>query len=155
MKSVKKWLKFVGTLAVVALGIAAITGIALAQGPTDDGLPPVGPVDEDGDGLCDVCGQEAGEGFVRGRRFNQDDNAPLPGQGRFANDEFVDEDGDGLCDNLIDQDGDGVCDNFADEDGDGLCDHHDENDEYGPRPPAWGGGRGRMGGRMGRGRDLS
>jgi len=64
-------------------------------------------VDDDGDTVCDTCGQGA------------------------------DSDGDGTCDNFIDEDGDGICDNrqshprlgwgpggyqFRDENGDGLCD---------------------------------
>ena len=68
-----------------------------------------GFVDQDGDGVCDTCGNGAGRG---------------PG--------FIDEDGDGMCDNFVDEDGDGICDNagtggqgpgFVDEDGDGVCDH--------------------------------
>ena len=62
-------------------------------------------VDEDGDGLCDVCGSLPGEGEDRmgGRGF---------GLG------FVDEDGDGVNDRY------GTNPEFVDEDGDGLCDTH-------------------------------
>ena len=60
-----KWYKLVGIVVVVVLGIVAFAGIALAQGPE-------GNVDTDCDGVCDVCGEEFGEGLMRGRRFNQD-----------------------------------------------------------------------------------
>lgn len=55
-------------------------------------------VDEDGDGVCDLCGN-------------------VPGSGAGAN--FIDEDGDGVCDNY----GTGVGTGFVDEDGDGVCDN--------------------------------
>ncbi len=96
-------------------------------------------VDEDGDGLCDLCGG------MMGRYARQNNGLGI---------NFVDEDGDGVCDNcgslFVDEDGDGVCDNcgtmnqygrrlggqgqmmgnrtgqpglnFIDEDGDGVCD---------------------------------
>lgn len=57
-----------------------------------------GFVDEDGDGVCDLCGN-------------------VPGSGEGAN--FIDEDGDGVCDNYGTGEGTG----FVDEDGDGVCDN--------------------------------
>jgi len=126
----KKWVKIVNVLAVVALSLSVIAGVALAQGP----------VDEDGDGVCDVCDQPVGDGW----RAN----------GEQPCDDFVDEDGDGICDLCgaemrgprYNQDGepwqpggpqDGqVCDDFVDEDGDGVCDNHDE---VVPRQPGRGG----------------
>ena len=68
-------------------------------------------VDEDGDGLCDVCGGLPGEGYARqegvARGFGYgfvDENSVrardgVPVKDRYeTNPEFVDEDGDGLCD---------------------------------------------------------
>jgi hypothetical protein len=85
--------------AVVVLLLAALPGMALAQGP-EPGTPPGGQgagfVDEDGDGVCDLMGS-GGRGQF-GRRMGGG-----PG--------FVDENGDGVCDNFVDEDGDGVCDN--------------------------------------------
>ena len=171
-----KWLKIGAIVVVVALGIVALSGIALAQGPKDN------------EGTCDTCGEEMGEGYGRGRSFDTEDGTRGRGwnkEGEASRDDFVDEDGDGecdlcdgesgeqmmrgrrysqdsdaqgqgrgrgeddkaLCDDFVDEDGDGVCDNFVDEDGDGLCDNHDEQ--------ALGAGAGygargdRMGGRMG------
>jgi len=117
---VSKWMKIVGVLAVAVLGVAvvvAVTGaVVMAQGPND----------ADQDGVCDVCGQSAGDGLMRGQRWNQGGEQVGQGQpenggtctcgdptngrgmmrgGRFAGNEdgaqqgWVDEDGDGLCDN--------------------------------------------------------
>jgi hypothetical protein len=68
-------------------------------------------VDEDGDGLCDVCGglpgegekQENGQGRGFGYGFADEDGARGQRGASLnhrdgANPEFVDEDGDGLCD---------------------------------------------------------
>jgi len=147
-----KWLKWIGVLTVVTLSIAAVTGVALAQGP----------VDEDGDGQCDICGQEAGQGLMHGWRYHQ--NGQQTGRGPYGDAQncpnFVDENNDGVCDNFVDEDGDGVCDNhagrgqgsnFVDEDGDGVCDLHNQagQTESGGRGMLRGhgmGGRG-MGGR--------
>lgn len=116
-----KWIKISGIALVAALALTLLVGgVVLAQGP----------VDEDGDGVCDVCGREAGSGLMHGWRYHQGDQRA--GQGAF-----VDENGDGICDNFVDEDGDGVCDNRAgqgqgqgynwvDEDGDGVCDMHDQ-----------------------------
>jgi hypothetical protein len=120
----KKWIKIVSVLAVVLLSLSVIAGVALAQGP----------VDEDGDGVCDVCGQASGEGLARGWQFNQDGDARGSGTGWRAN-------GEQPCDDFVDEDGDGVCDDFVDEDGDGVCDNHDEVE---PRQSGRG-GRGRAG----------
>ena len=70
---------------VVVLVLSAIAGVALAQGP----------VDENDDGVCDVCGEQVGDGLMLGPR----------------NWQGVDADGDGVCDNFVDEDGDGLCDN--------------------------------------------
>ena len=92
----------------VALGMALVALLAvtpvLAQGPattTEDATPSMWErmhrwsndgerqfVDEDGDGLCDICGSAAGEGYGAG--------GGLGANG--AGSQFVDEDGDGLCD---------------------------------------------------------
>jgi hypothetical protein len=95
----RKGLKILGVLAVVVVGIAVFAGIALAQGPDDGSVPPTGPVDQDGDGICDICGQEIGDGLMRGWRFNQDGDATQLRQGPPADRPFVDADGDGVCDN--------------------------------------------------------
>jgi hypothetical protein len=62
-------------------------------------------VDEDGDGLCDLCGEALGEGYEHQQGYARENGYGLvDGQGRGAlnraglNGEFVDEDGDGLCD---------------------------------------------------------
>jgi hypothetical protein len=128
---VKKWYAFVGVALVLVLGLVAVVGVALAQGPEDGQTPPVGPVDEDGDGVCDICGQELGDGFQRGWRFNQDGEEQWGGRGPWA-------DGEHPCDGFVDQDGDGVCDNYQDLDGDGVCDNRPSGMPFG-----------RMGGRMG------
>ena len=159
----KKWFKLLGVSAVVVLVIAAIAGVAVAQGP----------LDEDGDGVCDVCGEQAGEGVMRGWRYNQGGETEWSGRrgpagGEIPCDEFVDEDGDGVCDLCggaegapmrgpgTDQrvqpqwqvhgpsaNGEQVCDDFVDEDGDGVCDNHAE---IPLRPFTGRGGQGRMGG---------
>ena len=85
MKAVKvnKWTKVFSSMAVATLLVAALAGVALAQGPDEDGTrdligerrgPAWGFVDEDGDGIND--------------RYNGD----------CACSTFVDEDGDGVCD---------------------------------------------------------
>jgi hypothetical protein len=153
----KKWIKIVSVLAVVALGLSVVAGVVLAQGP----------VDEDSDGVCDVCGQASGEGVMRGWQLNQGSDVSGSGAGWRANgeqpcDDFVDEDGDGICDLCgaemrgprYNQDGeqwqprgpqDGqVCDDFVDEDGDGVCDNHDEVESR----QTGRGGRGGAGGGM-------
>jgi hypothetical protein len=124
--------------------VVALAGVALAQGP----------VDEDGDGICDVCGGSVGEGAMRGPWFNRDGEAPWQGRG---SDQFVDEDGDGVCDVCGGSVGEGTMrgpwfnwdgeapwqgresDQFVDEDGDGVCDNHPEDAPYAGQ-----------GGRMGR-----
>jgi hypothetical protein len=144
---VSKWLKFVGVFAVVGLVMAVIAGVAQ------------GPVDEDGDGACDLCGEQVSEGVMRGWRFNQNVEAQMEGRGPFADDnempcdDYVDEDGDGVCDLCGEQvggsvmrgwrfsqsnkaqlesrgpfaEGEGMpCDDYVDEDGDGVCDNHDD-----------------------------
>ena len=174
-----KWLRIGVVGVVVALGVVALSGIALAQGPRDD------------EGTCDTCGEEMGEGFGRGRQFDLEDGTQGRGwnkEGELPCDDFVDEDDDGvcdlcgaksgeqmmhgwrysqdsdaqgqgrgeskdgkaLCDDFVDEDGDGVCDSFVDKDGDGTCDNHD-----GDTPSAGGDGYGARGsqqsdeGRMG------
>ncbi len=98
-----KWLKISGIVLVAVLALGALLGgAALAQGP----------VDEDGDGVCDVCGQQAGDGFKHGWQHRQSNQSAGC-------------DGTGTCgDGFVDENGDGVCDRFVDEDGDGVCDHH-------------------------------
>lgn len=64
-------------------------------------------VDENGDGLCDVCGGLPGEGY------NQE-----KGYARGRGYGFVDENNDGVNDRY------GTHPEFVDEDGDGLCDTH-------------------------------
>jgi hypothetical protein len=165
-----KWLKIGTIVVVVALGIAAVTGIVLAQGPADD---------------TGTCGEEMGEGYQRGRRFELGDSTQWQGQawnreGEFPCDDFVDKDGDGVCDlcgaELGEQmmygwrynsegdeqrpgwgrseNGEATCEDFVDEDGDGVCDNHDEGalvqggDGYGARGSQMADG-GRMGGRGG------
>jgi hypothetical protein len=141
----RKGFKILGVLAVVVVGIAVFAGIALAQGPDDGSVPPTGPVDQDGDGICDVCGQEIGDGLMRGWRFNQDGDATQFRQGPPADRPFVDENGDGICDNCGQQLGDGLMRGwrfnqdgdaaqlrqgppadrpFVDADGDGVCDNY-------------------------------
>lgn len=100
----RSW-KMVSLVTVLVLvGLLVFSAVAFAQGPVDSGNGPgQNFVDQDGDGLCDLCGQEPGQG---------------PG--------FVDADGDGVCDNYgtgqQQQRGAGQGQNFVDEDGDGLCD---------------------------------
>jgi len=126
----KKWLIALGSLVGALLLAALVTGTVFAQGPVGSGEF----LDEDGDGLCDVCGGLPGEGYGL---LNE-------------NGQFVDEDGDGFCDicgealgeshthewgyargngyGLVDENGEvvqnrfGSNGEFVDEDGDGLCD---------------------------------
>ena len=95
MKTVKvtKWIKVFGSMVAATLLVTALAGVALAQGPDDDGVRDLtgtgrGPawgfvdedgdgindrysegcacstfVDEDGDGVCDLCGGAFGEGY--------------------------------------------------------------------------------------------
>lgn len=107
------------------IGEADGVDTAVTQDPID---PFAGQnfVDEDGDGVCDTCGNVPGSSA--GNQYGQANGGSA----------FVDEDGDGVCDNFIDEDGDGLCDlgggtgtgtgsgygsgTFVDEDGDGVCD---------------------------------
>jgi hypothetical protein len=145
----RKWLKFVGLSAVVVLSVIALASVALAQGPGSDNVPPVGPVDQDGDGICDLCGQQVESGLMRGRRFAQDDDSGWPSWQQPQGNGFVDEDGDGICDLCGEEcdtapiqrqwfdrnsrqtwqgraeNGQLLSDSFVDEDGDGICDNHE------------------------------
>ena len=128
----KKWLKVLGGLVGAVLLTTLVAGAVFAQGPVTDGdgfgrgrgfgmgfLDEDGVrandrygtnpefVDEDGDGLCDVCGALPGEGENRANGWDR-------GFGLG----FVDEDGDGINDRY------GTQPEFVDEDGDGLCDTH-------------------------------
>ncbi len=100
----KKWFKVLGMSLAVVLVLSAIAGVALAQGP----------VDENGDGLCDECGEQVGDGLMRGPQYSQNADAQNLGRGSAFGagyrDSFVDEDGDGVCDDFVDVDGDGICD---------------------------------------------
>ena len=113
---------------------------------------PVGQyfIDEDGDGICDTCGNvpgtgignHYGQGAVGGNFVDLDgdgicDNctplAPADGTGNqfgrgngrngAAGSNFVDEDGDGICDTCGNVPGTGAGGNFVDQDGDGICDN--------------------------------
>ncbi len=57
-------------------------------------------VDEDGDGICDICSICTG---------------------------YIDEDGDGICDNWNANAGCGYGTGYIDEDGDGICDNWNAN----------------------------
>jgi len=165
-----KWLKIGAVVVVALLGVVAITGIVLAQGPKDS------------DG---TCGEEIGTGYQRGRQFELADGTQGTGrgwnqEGELPCDDFVDEDGDGICDlcgaELGEQmmhgwrynsdsdvqgqgrgwseNGEAACDDFVDEDGDGVCDSHDGDTPsvgasgYGARGSQMADG-GQMGGRGG------
>ena len=123
----KKLLTIAGVLVVLGLLAALVSSAVLADSPSrvgsgysrarwaqNDARPSF--VDEDGDGVCDLCGAQ-GEGGYHGRRFgwNQSERP------------FVDEDGDGVCDNFSQRLGrgfgrGGLNRGGIDEDGDGLCD---------------------------------
>jgi hypothetical protein len=120
--TMKKWLKIVGSLVGAALLATLVAGAVFAQGPVEDGDgvrdldgtsygrgrgASYGFVDEDGDGLCDVCGGVPGEGLGQ-----------EAGTARGYGYGFVDEDGDGVNDRY------GSNPEFVDEDGDGICDTH-------------------------------
>ncbi len=99
-----KRLLIVLSVVAVVLTVGGVWAFAAwAQGPATGTPTPTRPfVDEDGDGLCDVCGR-------------------APGQGP------VDEDGDGVCDLNATGQGCGMmrragANGFVDEDGDGACD---------------------------------
>ncbi|GAB4281314.1 MAG: hypothetical protein Kow0080_34780 [Candidatus Promineifilaceae bacterium] len=105
----------------------------------EEAVPFYGPnfVDEDGDGVCDVCGGVPQGGmYGNGRRYGAAGGQP----------NFVDEDGDGVCDicgNMPYAGQNGAAGaNFVDEDGDGVCD----NEPLMPRD-----GTGNQYGRMGHG----
>jgi hypothetical protein len=117
------------------------TDTAVTQDPVDDVIGQ-NFVDEDGDGVCDTCGNEPGTN--RDRPY---------GNSRGSNN-FIDEDGDGLCDSCGLAPGDGTgnqygngASNFVDGDGDGVC------DTCGTAPQDGTGNQyGRQGGRGGNGR---
>jgi len=171
----KKFILFL-LVGVVVVSTAAFVFAADAQMDTTDPVPPATPqfIDEDGDGVCDVCGnvpQGPGNGAQGGRWTDGD--AAVPGQN------FVDEDGDGVCDlcggtpqgpmgrqygrfgqngepghglNFVDEDGDGICNNcaggqgnFIDENGDGICDLQGTGGQQMRRGMGQGRGYGRMG----------
>jgi hypothetical protein len=88
-----KWFKIAGVVGVAVLVASLVAGVAWAQGPAD----------EDGDGRCDVCGEELGDGLFGRWRDRLEDIMPWRGRGPGADDdvpceEYVDEDGDGVCD---------------------------------------------------------
>lgn len=133
----------IGLTLLVLLG--GVVAFALAQGDTAvapaapaldeaEDVPPVGQdtepalptgsnfVDDDGDGICDTCGQEThlAPADGSGSRYGADGGRGL-GQGTpHAANNFIDEDGDGICDTCGTASGTGS--NFVDEDGDGVCD---------------------------------
>ena len=75
-----KGLKILGiVLLALMLSLPILSVAGFAQGPANGQAPAF--VDENGDGVCDNCGQ-----MMRGN-----------GRGRGA--AFVDENGDGVCDN--------------------------------------------------------
>ena len=102
----KKWMKVIGGVMVAALVVTVFAGVALAQGPGDDGDgvrnqaglgrgPAWGFVDEDGDGICDLHVEMPGEGYGQGHHWSGQANGA---QGR--NTRLVDGSGygDGECD---------------------------------------------------------
>ena len=104
-----KWFKIAGVVGVVALVVSLVAGVALAQGPAD----------EDGDGQCDVCGEELGDGVFGRWRDRLDDIMPWRGRGPGADDDMP-------------------CDEVVDEDGDGVCDLHEERFDDAVMPHWWG-----------------
>ncbi len=59
-----KWVKILGVSSVIALLLAVIAGVALAQGP--DGAVPTG---DDGDHVCNCDGD--GDGHMYGQRWHR------------------------------------------------------------------------------------
>jgi len=112
----KKWQKIAGVVGVVTLVISLLAGAVWAQEP----------VDEDGDGVCDVCGQALGDGlFARWRNRLVD---LLPWQGRGPGTE------DGMpCDEYVDEDGDGVCDLYEERSSDGTMPRWGADPEAAPQ----------------------
>jgi len=100
-----KWFKIAGVAGVVILVVSLVAGVVWAQGPAD----------EDGDGRCDVCGEELGDGLLGRWRDRLDDIMPWQGRGPGT-------------------DGDMPCDEYVDEDGDGVCDLHKERLDDGAMP---------------------
>lgn len=74
-----------------------------------------GYADQDGDGLCDACGNGSGS---------------CPG--------YTDADGDGVCDSY----GSGACPGYTDADGNGVCDTYENGKCYGPGSGRHGSGYG-------------
>ena len=145
----KKWFKLVGVLGVVVVVASLIAGVAWAQGP----------VDEDGDGRCDVCGEEVGDRPLWRWRDDPDAAPQWRGRGLDGDEERL---GNGMMPRWRDDPdaasqwrgrglgagGDMPRDRFIDEDGDGVCDLYGE--QLGERPLAGRmrsgtSGRGRMG----------
>jgi len=122
----KKWMKVIGSVMVAALVVTVFAGVALAQGPNDDGdgtrdLNGTGHgpawgfvdedgdgvndrytedcefVDEDGDGVCDSCGREPGEGYDQGHHGNGQANG-AQGRGNSQGTRLMDGSGHGECD---------------------------------------------------------
>ncbi|WP_420643672.1 hypothetical protein [Candidatus Leptofilum sp.] len=116
--------------AVLDIGVETETAVF-----QDEPVVPTRPnfVDEDGDGVCDTCGNVPGNGSGQGNQY---------GNGAQGSN-FVDEDGDGVCDTCGNVPGSGqgnrygnvpsneqgnwhgngaMGGNFVDEDGDGVCD---------------------------------
>ena len=132
-------------LAILVVGVSMVA----AQGPVG-GDTPTSPganfIDEDGDGICDLCGtDQAGTG---GAGYGQ-------GVGHHGNGavgaNFVDEDGDGQCDLMgtgttRQGQGFGACGtDFVDEDGDGICDLAGSGQSLGQQSRASNGFRGGAG----------
>jgi len=93
-----KWLKIGSVLVIVLIGIIVVTGIAVAQGPGNRG-------GQEGDGACDDCGQENGQGQMYGRQIDRDDTT----RGRGQDPDMEKRGPNGDCTECQDQDGDGVC----------------------------------------------
>ncbi len=125
--------------------VAAASAILLAGCP--DNLAEITKaayafVDEDGDAVCDTCGQgedSNGDGvcdnFIDADSDGVCDNRQSHlrlgwGPGGY---QFRDANGDGQCDMCggQDADGDGVCDSFVDANGDGICDHQHSHAQHG------------------------
>jgi hypothetical protein len=89
------------------------TGLGLGRGPAQGrglGQNTPGGVDEDGDGICDICGESC-DGAAEGYGLRN-------GQGRGGFGGLGNPDCDGECDN----EGAGFQRGGVDEDGDGICD---------------------------------
>jgi hypothetical protein len=76
-------------------------------------------VDVDGDGVCDVCGEQLGEGQMRSEQLGEGLVRGPMGLDRTVERQGLGVNEEAPCDDFVDADGDGVCDLHGEQLGEG------------------------------------